>query len=138
MHVFFPKAKTPFPSLIPFATFFTWLNILLLLNVVLHLPKQLSFPHLLHAIIAKFMPQLPLHFQVAIQVHIPLPIPWTCAALFVPPLVSLLSFTDAPQVLWWFSPLLNVGLFGLVTSWIRASETEVGQLENLKYEVKGA
>jgi len=138
MHVFFPKAKTPFPSLIPFATFFTWFNLLLLLNVVLHLPKQLSFPRLLHAIISRSTPHLPLHVQEAIQSHIPLPIGWISAALFVPPLISLLTFTDAPQILWWFSPLFIVGLFGLVVAWTREIETEMGQLENLKYEMKGA
>jgi hypothetical protein len=138
MHVFFPNPRTPLPRLIPFATSFTLLDILLLLNIVLHLPKNLSFPRLLYSTISKFIPRLPLHIQEMVRPHIPLPIGWTSAALCVPSLVSVMTFTDLPQILWWFSPLFIVGIVVLVMSWIREAETEMGRLENLKYEAKGA
>jgi hypothetical protein len=109
-------------------------NILLLLNVALHLPPNLSFPRFLRAILALF----PRHAQDRIFVSIPLSLKLTACLLCIPPLLAVLVTSDAAQIIWWSFPILIVGIFVLVLFWIAEVKQDIGKLEKMKYTAKGA
>ncbi|KAF8506317.1 hypothetical protein JB92DRAFT_2962687 [Gautieria morchelliformis] len=138
VHVFIPNVKTPLPNLIPFATWFTLLNIIMLLNLMLHLPKDMSFPRLLHSILSSLMSWLPLHIQELAGRHVPFPITWTAGLFISPAIIAMFTVTDIPQILWWSLPNIVLGIVVLVTSWIKQTSLDMERLEKMKYEAKGA
>lgn len=138
VHVFFPKAKKPLPDLIPFATWFTLLNIITLLNVLMHLPKDLSSSQLLHSVINSLTSWFPKPIQKAARPHIPFPILWAAVLSIFPPLIALFTVTDIPQILWWCLADIVMGIVVLVRSWIQETNSDMARLEKMKYVAKGA
>lgn len=137
VHVLFP-VKKPSPSLIPFANWFALLNIIMLLNVMLHLPKDLSFPRVLHSVLNSLMSRLPIHIQEATRPHIPLPVTLTACLCTFPLSVAVSTVRDIPQILWWSLPDIVILTVVLVRSWIKGTNLDMEGLEKMKYEAKGA
>jgi hypothetical protein len=110
----------------------------MLLNLTLHLPKDMSFPRLLHSILSSLMPWLPLHIQELADRHVPFPISWTASLFISPTVVAVFTVADFPQILWWSLPNVVLGIVVLVTSWIKQTGLDMERLEKMRYEAKGA
>jgi hypothetical protein len=137
LYLFSPSGSDPISNIfdtttgsrpLPFATTFTFLHLLLFVNLNQHfLPPHLTIKNWLYSM-----------SRSDLAAWIPLSYKQTVAIAVVAPVLSLIAWRSASCSLWWSLAGLVTGLCWVIERWNQEGERQVQELEGLKYEAKGA
>jgi hypothetical protein len=137
LYLITPSAVDPITNLtssahlqhpLPFSAPFTFLHVLIHVNLNQHfLPPRHTLKAWLHSVSRSDLAAwLPVKYQIL------------AATSAMAPVLSVAMLRSAATTLWWSLTGIIVGVCWIIERWDAESESRVRELENMRYEAKGA